>query len=107
MLIKETCTSTQPSLASRAPDPPPEDLRFPATLVTSSRDFFLLAIRSWTAGHYSVAYCMTSATRAQRVPAAHLPEIVLQTITILLDLDLFVCHMSCQVRKGLLELDFV
>jgi hypothetical protein len=38
---------------------------------------------------------------------AHLTEIVLQTKTILLDLDLLVCHMSCQVRKGLLELDVV
>jgi hypothetical protein len=28
-----------------------------------------------------------------------------KTITILFDLDLFVCHMSCQIRTGLLELD--
>jgi hypothetical protein len=71
------CSSERPALAlslallEDRPEPPapPEDLRFPATLVASTEDFFLLAIRSWTAGHCSVAYCITSATRAHRVPA--------------------------------------
>jgi hypothetical protein len=51
------CSSERPALAlslallAERPDPPFEYLRFPATLVTSPGDFFLLAIRSWTAGH--------------------------------------------------------
>jgi hypothetical protein len=48
------CSSKRPALAltlalleDRPESPaPPEDLRFPATLVASPEDFFLLAIRS-------------------------------------------------------------
>jgi hypothetical protein len=46
-------------------------------------------------------------TGTQGRRSAHHAKIVLQTITILFDLDLFVCHMSCQIRKSLLELDVV
>jgi hypothetical protein len=117
------CSSERPPLAPNLalleerpepepPAPPPEALRFPATLVVSLVDFLFLSMSlldNWPLQCRILYYLLESSpTGTSKGCSAQLVQIILKTSTILFDFNLLVCDELSQIRsKGLLKIDVV
>jgi hypothetical protein len=116
LLIEETATSNQPSLARRASragtfGSASRGLTLFDDLTGLFEDLPLLGntpLNNWPLQCSTLHYHLESSpTGTSRESFAQLAQIVLKTNTVLLDFNLFVCDELSQFRKGLLKIDFV